>query len=177
MNSLNEIKSKNGVNTTRRMILKGLLTAYTASLIPFALAEQIDSKEQGAFLAVSAIIAGRQSLDKTLANNLYQALVADDPTFASGVEGLLALINERHLDPMQLQKILDDEKSPLASVPRQIATAWFMGVIGSGNQARCLAYEYALNSVIVADVLKPPTYAYGPYGSWARHPIAEVKNV
>jgi hypothetical protein len=146
-------------------------------LIPFALAEPIDSKAQGAFLALSAIIAGRQSLDKVLATNLYQALIADDLTFPSGVEGLLALINERHLDPSQLQKTLDDEKSPFAAVPRQIATAWFMGVVGSGNKARCLAYEYALNAVIVADVLKPPTYAYGPYGSWARHPLAEVKNV
>lgn len=177
MNSLNEKNNPNALKPTRRSLLKGLLTAYTASLIPFALAESIDSKEQGAFLALSAIIAGRQSLDKTLANNLYQALIADEPRFAKGVEGLLALITERHLDPAQLQKTLDDEKSPLATVPRQIAAAWFLGVVGSGDKARCLAYEYALNAVIVADVLKPPTYAYGPYGSWARHPLAEVKNV
>jgi hypothetical protein len=153
------------------------LTAYTASLIPFALAEPIESKEQGAFVALSAIIAGRQSLDKVLANNLYQALLDEDAGFAQAAKDLLALINERHLDPMQLQKTLDDEKSPLASVPRKVAMAWFMGVVGSGAKARCLAYEHALNAVIVADVLKPPTYAYGPYGSWARKPIAEVKNV
>jgi len=177
MNSLNEKNNSNGLTPTRRTLLKGLLTAYTASLIPFALAESIDSKEQGAFLALSAIIAGRQSLDKVLANNLYQALIANDPAFAKGVEGVLALINERHLDPPQLQKTLDDEKSSFATVPRQIASAWFMGVVGSGDKARCLAYEYALNAMMVADVLKPPTYAYGPYGSWARHPTAEVKNV
>lgn len=177
MNSLNEVKRPDDLKPTRRTLLKGMLTAYTASLIPFALAAPVDSKEQGAFLALSAIIAGRQSLDTVLATNLYQALIEDDPTFAKGVEGLLALVNERHLDPAQMQKILDDEKSPLAGVPRQIATAWFMGVVGSGVKARCLAYEYALNAVIVADVLKPPTYAYGSYGSWARNPTAGVKNV
>lgn len=177
MNRLNELESPSLLKTTRRMLLKGLLTAYTASLIPFALAEPIDNAEQGAFLALSAIIAGRQSLDKVLANNLYQALLADAPAFAKDVKDLLALINERHVDPMQLQKTLDDEKSPLAIVPRKIAMAWFMGVVGSGAKARCLAYEHALNAVMVADVLKPPTYAYGPYGSWASHPIVEVKNV
>jgi hypothetical protein len=178
MNSLmNEIQSLGAAKPTRRMLLQGLLTAYTASLIPFALAESVDTQEQGAFLALSAIIAGRKSLDPLLAKTLFQALVDEDAAFAQSAKALLTLINERHLAPVQLQKTLDDEKSPLASVPRKIATAWFMGVVGSGAKARCLAYEYALNAVIVADVLKPPTYAYGPYGSWARTPIAEVKNV
>jgi hypothetical protein len=177
MNSLNEIESPGVAQPTRRMLLQGLLTAYTASLIPFALAEPVDNQEQGAFLALSAIIAGRQSLDPFLAKTLFQALLDEDAGFALAAKDLLALINERHLDPMQLQKTLDDEKSPLASVPRKVAMAWFMGVVGSGAKARCLAYEHALNAVIVADVLKPPTYAYGPYGSWARKPIAEVKNV
>ncbi len=61
--------------------------------------------------------------------------------------------------------------SPLAALPRKIATAWFMGIVGSGEKARCIAYESALNAVIVQDVLKPPTYAYGVYGSWAKKPL------
>ena len=107
---------------------------------------------------------------------LFKALVEQDPGFAQSSKDLLALINERQLEPMHLQKTLDDEKSALAGVPRKIATAWFMGVVGSGAQARCLAYEHALNAQIVADVLKPPTYAYGVYGSWARNPTTEVSN-
>lgn len=177
MDSSSEVKSLGALNTTRRTLLRGLLTTYTASLIPWALAETVDSEEQGAFLALSAIIAGRQSLDAELANNLYKALVADDATFASGVKDLLARINKDHIEPMQLQKLLDTEQSPLATVARRIATAWFMGVVGSGDKARCLAYENALNAQIVGDVLKPPTYAYGPYGSWARNPTQEVPHV
>jgi len=174
---MNILKSANVMKPTRRTVLKSLLTAYTASLIPWALAETVDNADQGAFVAMSAIIAGRQTLDSELAKNLYQALIADDPTFAKGVKDLLTLVNERKIDPAQLQKMLDDEKSPLAPVPRKVATAWFMGVVGSGEHARCLAYENALNAVIVADVLKPPTYAYGPYGSWAKKPNVEVPNV
>ena len=61
-------------------------------------------------------------------------------------------------------------RSPLATLPRKIVSAWFLGIVGSGEQARCIAYETALNAVIVADVLKPPTYAYGVYGSWEKKP-------
>ncbi|WP_256350497.1 sorbitol dehydrogenase family protein [Pseudomonas gingeri] len=177
MSSLNTTKRSNAMRPTRRTLLKSLVTAYTASLIPWALAEPVDSADQGAFVAMSAIIAGRQTLDSELAKNLYRALLADDPNFASAVMDLLALVNERKSDPLALQKMLDDERSPLAPVPRKIATAWFMGVVGSGEHARCLAYENALNAIIVADVLKPPTYAYGPYGSWAKNPNEEVQNV
>ncbi|MDB6050924.1 MAG: hypothetical protein JWR17_3670 [Pseudomonas sp.] len=176
MNSLTTNKHSKALTPTRRTVLKTLLTAYTASLIPWALAEPINSADQGAFVAMSAIIAGRQTLNGELAQNLYLALVADDPTFAAGVKNLLALVSQRQIDPINLQKTLDDEKSPLAAVPRKIATAWFMGVVGSGEHARCIAYENALNAVMVADVLKPPTYAYGPYGSWAANPNDEVPN-
>jgi hypothetical protein len=46
-----------------------------------------------------------------------------------------------------------------------------MGIVGSGDKARCLAYETALNAIVVEDVLKPPTYAYGTYGSWTRKSV------
>lgn len=163
-------------NPARRTLLAGLLaagllSAYTASLIPWALAQPAADVGHGAFLAVSALLAGRQSLDAVQATRLYDALRADDPGFPAATRALLALLNERKIDPLQLQQVLDTEHSPLAALPRKIVTAWFMGIVGSGAQARCLAYETALNAVIVADKLKPPTYAYGVYGSWAKKPL------
>lgn len=158
-------------NLTRRTVLAALLSASTAALIPWALAEPVADAASGAFLALSAIIAGRQSLDAVQAKRLYAALSADDAGFPAAAQALLVLINQRHIDPAALQKTLDDEKSPLAGVPRKVATAWFTGIVGSGAKARCLAYETALNAQIVADVLKPPSYAYGVYGSWTKKPI------
>lgn len=155
----------------RRATLAALLSAYTASLIPWALAQPAPDAGQGAFLALSAIIAGRQSLDDGLAKRLYAALTEDDKGFPAASRQLLALINERKIDPMQLQQTLDAEQSPLAALPRKIATAWFLGIVGSGEKARALAFEDALNAVMVADVLKPPTYCYGVYGSWANKPL------
>ncbi|MDA5194452.1 sugar dehydrogenase complex small subunit [Govanella unica] len=154
----------------RRHLLVGLLTAYTASLIPWALAQAAPSAEHGAFTALSAILVGRQALDTTEANRLYDAL-AIDPHFPTDVQALLTLINERHIAPLQLQATLDSGHSPLAPLPRKIVSAWALGVVGSGENARCVAYESALNAVIVADVLKPPTYAYGAYGSWIDKPL------
>jgi hypothetical protein len=154
----------------RRRVLAGLLTAYTASLIPWALGQPVESPDHGAFVAVSAILVGHRSLDVVQAKRYYDALTADDPDFPAAAGKLLALINERKIDPLLLQSVLDTERSVLAPLPRKIATAWFMGIVGSGEKARCLAYETALDNVIVADVLKPPTYAYGVYGSWSKKP-------
>jgi hypothetical protein len=157
-------------NHARRMMLGALLSASTAALIPWALAAPVADEASGAFLALSAIIAGRQSLDAVQARRLYAALCADDAGFAAAAQALLALINTRKLDAATLQHTLDDDKSALAGVPRKVATAWFAGVVGSGAKARCLAYETALNAQVVADVLKPPSYAYGAYGSWTSQP-------
>lgn len=155
---------------TRRRLLAGLLTAYTASLIP-ALAEPAPHADRGAFTALSAILVGRQALDSVQATHLYDALAVNNPYFAADVQALLGLIDRRHIDPMQLQSVLDAEHSPLAPLPRNIVGAWCLGIVGSGEAARCIAFETALNAVMVADVLKPPTYAYGVYGSWASKPV------
>ena len=161
----------NPADPTRRRLLAGLLTAYTASLIPWALAQPAPHADIGAFTALSAILVGRQALDAVQASRLYDALVAVQPNFPADAQALLTLINDRHIDPQQLQGVLDGEHSPLAPLPRSILGAWALGVVGTGKDARCIAYETALNAVMVADVLKPPTYAYGAYGSWASKPL------
>ena len=154
----------------RRLVLAAVAGTYVSTLIPWALSQPVRDANTGAFVALSAILVGRSALDATLAKRLYDALAADDAGFAASVKALLAFINVRNADPLQLQQMLDTAKSPLASLPRRIMTAWCLGIVGDGDKARCVAFEDALNARIVADVLKPPTYAYGPYGSWTRKP-------
>jgi hypothetical protein len=155
-----------------------MLTTYTASLIPWALAQPVASSGQGAFIAVSAILLGRTSLDEASATRLYDALAADDPGFPAAVQALLTFINDGQIDPAQLQAMLDQRQTalapplapPLAPLPRKIVTAWYLGVAGEGEKARCLAYETSLMTIVVGDRLRPPTYAYGSYGSWTSKP-------
>lgn len=120
---------------------------------------------------MSAILVGRQALDSAHAKRLYEALVAYNPGFPAAAQALLTLINDRKIDPTQLHQLLTDEKSALAPVAQDIARAWFMGIVGSGDKARALAYETAFNAEMVQDQLKPPTFAYGAYGSWAKKPV------
>ncbi|HEX6120450.1 MAG TPA: sugar dehydrogenase complex small subunit [Dongiaceae bacterium] len=171
MRRFDEAMSATEAAFPRRTVLAGFLAAYTASLIPWALAQPADDAGHAAFLALSAIIAGKQTLDPGLAQRLYDALIADDPEFPQAAQSLLAFVETGKIDPLDLQKTLDDQKSPLAKLPARIASAWFLGIVGDGAKARCLAYEAALNAVIVSDVLKPPTYAYGAYGSWSSKPL------
>lgn len=156
---------------SRRLVLAGFVAAYSASLIPWALAQPANDAGHAAFLATSAMIAGKQTLDPALAQRLYDALVADDAGFPQKARSLLAFIEAGKIDPLVLQKTLEEQQSPLAPLPPMIASAWFLGIVGTGAKARCLAYEKALNAVIVSDVLKPPTYAYGSYGSWSAKPL------
>ncbi len=155
----------------RREFLANAIGVYIASLLPgSALAQRVANSDQAPFAALSAVLVGRASLDANQGARLYEALVSDDPSFPASVGALLKLIETRKIDPSQLQATLDAEKSPLATLPRKVVTAWYMGVVGEGERARCIAFEKALNAAVVADVLKPPTYCYGPYGSWAHKP-------
>lgn len=162
-----------GADHGRRRLLAGMVTAYTASLIPWALAAPVTDAAQGTFVALSAILVGRKVLDADLATRLHAALVAVQPGFDKDSQALLDLIDAQHIDPAQLQQSLDGSKSPLAPLPRKIMRAWCLGLVGEGEATRCVAYENALDAVMVSDVLKPPTYAYGPYGSWSKPPVAQ----
>ena len=155
----------------RRVVLGSLASACVLARIPFAGAQAAREGDRAAFMSLSALITGQRALDSGLAQRLYDALAADDPAIAQSIRALLALIEQRQVDPPRLQSLLEAEGSPLAPLPRRIATAWFLGIVGDDAKARCVAYEDALNAVIVSDVLRPPTYCYGPYGSWTRKPL------
>jgi hypothetical protein len=161
----------------RRTLLAAVLASYVASFVPWAAAQSQPAGSSSteaapdSFLQVSKLLTGQASLDVALAARLYRALLADDSSFGEQHQGLLAYIGDHKADPMQLQKMLDDEKSALAPVPRRIVTAWYTGIVGEGERARCIAFETNLLNVLTADKLKPPSYSYGVYGSWVAQPV------
>jgi hypothetical protein len=83
---------------------------------------------------------------------------------------LLLLITERKLAIGRLQPTLDTEASRLVSLPRKIVSAWYTGIVGEGERARCVAFETSLMYAVVKDRLTPPSYCHGPHASWASQP-------
>ena len=159
-----------GPDPDRRGVLIGLTATYLFSYVPPAIAQPADAGARDAFMTVSRILTGRPSLAADQATRLYEALVVDAPGFPADIQALRSFMDERRIDPAQLQSPLDAEQSPLTSVPRSIVRAWYTGIVGEAERARCITFETSLMHVAVADRLNPPSYCYGSYGSWMDQP-------
>lgn len=165
-----------GPDPERRKVLTALAAACLSPFVPIVPAAGAQPgvgaprEAFDAFMEVSRILTGRQALDPDQAARLHEALMADAPGFAADVQALHSFIDQRKIDPAQLQSVLDAEQSPLTAVPRSIVKAWYTGVVGEAERARCITFETSLMHVAVADRLDPPSYCYGSYGSWTEKP-------
>jgi hypothetical protein len=156
------------VDAERRAILSGLVAVCLATVSGAASAQTGTSHE--VFLNLSRRLTGRATLDAEQGARLFEAFAGVTPDFETAVQQLLAWMNERKVDIGQLQQALDAEGSPLAGLPRQIMRAWYTGVVGEGGATRCVTFETSLMNRVVADRLNPPSYCYGPHGSWGNAP-------
>lgn len=122
------------------------------------------------FMKVSLYLTGKTSLDTDLGHAIYTGLIDDDANFVSQLNALNALLAATPTPAGDLQKTLDDQHADLATVPKRIMPAWYLGVVGRGAKARTVAYEHALMYPPIADVIVMPSYARGVPGYWAQPP-------
>ena len=106
------------------------------------------------FRAVSATLTGKPSLDPTLALALFQAFQKATPDFDKALAALPA------------------DAAAMAGQPlaQAILQGWYLGTVGKGKKAVCVTYLDALANRAVAAELTPPSYSYGPCGSWHARP-------
>lgn len=154
----------------RRHLLGAAVAAGTVALFPWSLATSEETGSKPVFFALSTWLVGREQLDPALGERLLKALQDNNPQFDPQAAALLAWIKSNQVDVRQLSSALQATHPELAALPPQIMTAWYMGIVGSGAQAKVLAYEKALNAVAVSDKLVPPTYAFGAPGGWTHNP-------
>lgn len=158
----------------RRGVLAGLLSCCAIAYLPIrkALASSSGSTDTAVsdFLDVSRYLTGHAQLDTVTVQNLYSAMKSVESNFDEQIKKLAAFIAASKANPAQLQGLLDAQAADLANLPKSILTAWYVGVVGKGAAARCVSFESNLMYLAVADHLKPPSYSYGPYGSWSRKP-------
>ncbi|WP_347554234.1 sugar dehydrogenase complex small subunit [Robbsia sp. KACC 23696] len=179
------------IDTARRFFIGGALALGTAPWLPMLLgglwqhkawaadgvpaastapAAVISAEARAAFLRVSHALSGDIPLDATQAEVLLAALQQQDAGFGDACVALDTFLKGQPADPLQWQAALDAAKAPFAALPRRILGAWFIGVVGSGTKARALTYVSSLMYRVTADRLRPPSYAYGSYGTWRVDP-------
>lgn len=156
----------------RRLVLKaaGLGAVMLSGIAgPLLLSQQARAGLQPAagnlaiFTTVSAALTGRGSLDPALAQALYQAFQLAVKDFDTTLLKLHGAINGKDIT-------FSDEQKAEQGLSQSILQAWYLGVVGKGKKAVCVTYTEALANKVAAPILVPPSYSYGPIGTWTTKP-------
>lgn len=138
-----------------------------------ALAPPAQGQGLAAFTDVSKTLTARPDLNAGLALGLYGAFQKTTADFDQAVAGLQAALAAGVLAQDDRTTFTGQQKTE-QGLAQAILQAWYLGVVGKANKAVCVAYVDTLSNRAVADVLVPPSYSYGPCGSWRSRP--EVNN-
>ena len=122
------------------------------------------------FVATSQALTGRAALDPGLAAGFYKAFQLAVAGFDVTLPALRATL-ARDGAALQGDKLaFTDQQKAQHALSQAILQAWYLGVVGKGNKAVCVTYVEALANRVVADTLEPPSFSYGPCGSWSSRP-------
>lgn len=156
----------------RRLVLKaaGLGAAMLAGVAgPLLLSQQARAgispagSQLAVFTAVSQTLTGRASLDPALSQALYQAFQRAAKDFDTALLKLHTVLTGGDVSFTDAQKAEQ-------SLSQSILQAWYLGVVGKGVKAVCVTYTEALANQLAAPTLVPPSYSYGPIGTWSSKP-------
>ena len=114
------------------------------------------------FMALSRTVTGVAALDATLGARIYALLLERDP----GLDAKINALTRNHDTAMA--------DAALAATQASVLKAWYLGVVGSGKDARVVAYEHALMYAPLADVCVLPTFARGEPHYWAKPPFTSA---
>lgn len=120
------------------------------------------------FGAVSATLTGKPDLDPVLALALYDGMRRTAPGIDAALAALKAVLAQE--GTLADKATFDAQHKPQQALSQAILQAWYLGVVGKGKQAACIAYAETLANRAVAAQLAPPSFSYGPCGSWHARP-------
>jgi len=122
------------------------------------------------FIAVSRTLTGKAEINPTLALALYQAFVKDSAQTDTALAGLKAMLGAGEVLAHDDKTAFAEAQKAEQALAQAILQAWYLGVVGKGKKSVCVAYIDTLSNQAVADVLVPPSFSYGPCGSWSAKP-------
>lgn len=142
------------------------------------------------FMRLSARLIGRDGLLPAQGRVAFEALSARFPGFGEDLARLIGFMEEHDVEVSRLQAALDEAGAAFGWIPRQIVSAWYLGVVGAvETQAdaeagltppeategtteamQTVAWEQALMFVPLAGTIPIPSYAFD--GNWAEKPAS-----
>lgn len=124
------------------------------------------------FAAVSRTLTGKGALDPALMLALYRAMQDSTPHLDKALASLKAALAARPDDGQPLDGLAPEQQA----LSRALLQGWYLGVAGSGKSAVCVAFIDTLANRAVAAELVPPSYSYGPCGSWRARPESTTQD-
>lgn len=122
------------------------------------------------FIAVSSTLTGKADVNPTLALALYGAFLKSSPEIDGALAGLKTTLLGADVLAQEDKTTFSEAQKADQALSQAILQAWYLGVVGKGKKSVCVAYADTLSNQVVADVLVPPSFSYGPCGSWSAKP-------
>ncbi|NQE51349.1 sugar dehydrogenase complex small subunit [Herbaspirillum rubrisubalbicans] len=165
-------------HTPRRRVLKvvGLMTGAGAAGLFWSLPSWVTAQNNAAavpvedFLQVSQQLTQRQDLSPRLGAALLLALSKTEKDLATRLSSLKGLLQAQPALLQAERLAFGLEQADSEKLARVILGAWYEGVVGKGKQAQYVTYINTLSNGLVSGKLVPPSFSYGPCGSWSRQP-------
>lgn len=145
---------------TRREVL-GYGAAGVVVLAAPGLAEELAATPgSGTFRAVSAALTGKTSLNPIISDRIFLALGDGKREFLRALESLAEKVGQ------PAAGWTEDDRALAAD----ILSAWYLGQVGEGADAKVITYEHSLMYAAVAGALAPRTFCASEPGQWASKP-------
>lgn len=122
------------------------------------------------FIDVSRTLTGKAEINPTLALALYQAFARNSAEIDTALAGLKATLGAGEVLAHDDKTTFAEAQKAEQALAQAILQGWYLGVVGKGKKSVCVAYVETLSNRAVADVLVPPSFSYGPCGSWSAKP-------
>lgn len=129
-----------------------------------------NSQQQRDFFALSALLTANSKLNPHTSARTYAALSARVIEFEKESADLWKFSQAHQIEDVDALAAAVAGNAALSRVLHQIVSAWYLGVVGNGAQAKVIAFEQALMFDPVRDAVVVPTYCRAAPGYWATQP-------
>lgn len=122
----------------------------------------------GDFMQVSQWLTQQDNLNAKVGTALLLAQTQADPAFAGKLAELKHLLQSQPALLQQDRLTFPADQAASEKLAKTILSGWCTGVVGKGNKAQYVTYINTLPNQWVSSKLVPPSFSYGPCGSWAK---------